>query len=843
MLHIKCLNITNTQTIMKYTYIEINHYNRMPLTAGTHFSMDITNPIQIVLGTNGSGKSSLVKELTPYPPNPNDYSKQGSKIVKIEHNNKLYTLKTVFSPSTKHSFIVDDENLNEGGTATVQKDLIREHFNFSLEINELLHDDELFTNMSPSRRKEWFISLCETDYNYAIKQYNKLKEKYRDCLGALKIAKKRLASETEKTLKSEQEQKIHQEVSELHALLSHLLEYRKPLEHDTDNLDIAIDNLQNQVYKAAMQLQSLLSKDTPYGSYSLDQLQTLQTKLNQSISTLNAFLSEYTKQHTVNEDKIKILQRAEQNSITSLEHQIAHLQSQKDTLVQKVFIPLSTKPSSAYDSFTNAKSTLTDIFTSIPSNQDKRYSSEALRLAKEKLSQLQIKKQTALEYISNKQAKLTHLLSHKETQLISCTKCNHKFSLVYNEQTCSELESSIKSAHEKLTNINHEITSTQTYVDECLEYSSLYRQYMQITASHPSLSPYWSYIRDNNIITDSPKSAIHLFNQMDSDLKLQVSIQNLDEKLLELNTLLESLKTVGTESLQSLIETNKQLYTSVGSVMDKIASKGLKLNIVNQVIQRKKTIQALCETVQKILADHADCATDYIETLRRQSLNTLIRQLQSELGAKEHLLHMASNQKSVINNIQEQIDELEIDKEALSILIDQLSPTDGLIAQGLLGFIRSFVGQMNAFIDNVWSYPMTIMSCDVQDNEDLDLDYKFPVTKGSDDDMRPTPDVSKCSNGMKEIINLSFKITAMKYLNLLSTPLYLDEFGSAMDSGHRGEVISLIKAFNEQKTFSQMFIVSHDVTQYNSLPNSEVCVLCDTNIITPQKYNQHVTMK
>jgi DNA repair exonuclease SbcCD ATPase subunit len=159
----------------------------------------------------------------------------------------------------------------------------------------------------------------------------------------------------------------------------------------------------------------------------------------------------------------------------------------------------------------------------------------------------------------------------------------------------------------------------------------------------------------------------------------------------------------------------------------------------------------------------------------------------------------------------------------------------------LMQIRESFISQMNTFIEQVWSYPMTIMSCDIQDNESLDLDYKFPVRKYSDDDK--SPDVSKCSNGMKEIINLSFKITAMKYLNLLHTPLYLDEFGSAMDNGHKNEVISLIKAFNEQKTFSQMFIVSHDVTQYNSLPNSEVCVLCDTNIITPQKYNEHVTMK
>jgi DNA repair exonuclease SbcCD ATPase subunit len=224
--------------------------------------------------------------------------------------------------------------------------------------------------------------------------------------------------------------------------------------------------------------------------------------------------------------------------------------------------------------------------------------------------------------------------------------------------------------------------------------------------------------------------------------------------------------------------------------------------------------------------------------MRRSSLNAFIKQIQSELGAKEHILHLASNQKSVIKNIEDQITELETDKEALTHLINSLSPTDGLIAQGLLGFIRSYVDEMNEFIEKVWAYSMTIQACDVQDSESLDLDYKFPINIDDPDD--PVPDVSKCSKGMKEIINLAFKITAMKNLDLLDTPLYLDEFGSAMDTGHKNEIISLIKSFNEQKTFSQMFIVSHDVTQYSSISNAQVCVVCETNIITPESFNEHV---
>jgi ABC-type hemin transport system ATPase subunit len=814
----------------------------MPLNAGTHFSMTITNPIQMILGTNGSGKSRLINELTPFPPNPNDYNKQGSKIIKIEHNGRTFTLRTVFAPSTKHSFVIDDgENINEGGTATVQSRLIKEHFNFTQEINALLHDHEVFTEMSPSRKKEWFIALCETDYSYAIKQYNKLKEKHRDCLGALRLAKKRLATETEKTLKTDEEVKLHEEVTQLHCLLSVLLEYRKPVEHDTDNIEIQMDRLRNQVYKSAQQLQTLLSKDTFYGGYSLDQLRVLSDRISQSLNTLNAFLDDYTKQHNDNLDKIKILQQAEQNTIDTLQEEILLLNSQKQSILDKVNITVLHSPTVAYESFQNIKSILTEICTTIPSNRDRRFSSDTLRQTKEYLNSLEIKKQTAIEYISNKQAQLKHLLSHKETQLISCTKCHHRFSLVYNEETCKELESSIQSAQYKLDSINKEIDSARAYIDACLEYSTLYRQYTQIVLSHPVLQPYWDDLKENNIVTEDPKSAVHHFNQYEQSLKLQVEAESIQDKIKKKDCLLDSLRNVGTESLQSLIEANKQLYTNVGTTTDKISAKSLKLNLINNLIQRKKNIKSICDTIEGILNQHSDHVKDHIETMRRETLNALIRQLQSELGAKEHVLHLAANQKSILNNIEEQINDLEVDKQALSTLIDQLSPNDGLIAQGLLGFIKSFIGQMNAFIEKVWSYPMIIGTCDVQDNESLDLDYKFPVTQGGDSD--GPNDVSQGSKGMQEIINLSFKITAMNYLNLLHTPLYLDEFGSRMDIGHKAEVISLIKTYNEQKTFSQMFIVSHDVTQYNSLPNSEVCVICDINIAVPSKYNDHVVIK
>lgn len=826
---------------MKYTYIELNHYTRMPLTDSEHFSMVIENPIQMILGTNGSGKSSLVKELTPFPPNPSDYFKTGSKIIKIEHNNNLYTLKTIFSPSTKHSFFVnDDTNLNEGGTLTVQKDLIRSHFNITQEINDLIHDEELFTEMSPSRRKEWLISLCDTDYSYAIRAYNKLKEKHRDTLGAIKISKKRLATEVDKVLKSDEEAILHNQVSELHTLLSNLLEYRKPVESDTATLDMEIDSLNNKLYRAASHLQQIMDTPTPYSDYTLEQLTSLSLNIQKTLYSYNIYLDDYTKRYTENEKKIEILDKAEQNTIDSLEKDIELAISNINRLKSTTLVECNDNAKHALDIFQKVKSLLVEITTAIPENTDRKYSSDALKNNQTLLSETQLKKQKLLEDISNHKAKLKHLLDHKNSSLITCVKCHHNFSLVYSDKAADDLETQLIDLDTQLQNTNTQITSTQKTVEDILEYSALYRQYINITKSTPQLNSYWEYLRENNVITNAPREAVHHFNKFESDLNTHIEIQFLQDKVNKDTQLLKSLKEVGTQSLQSLVETNKNIFSMVATLTNKIASSTLKLNQINKIIEKRKTIETLKLSIESLFTKHTEYTKDYIETMRRTTLNNLIKQLQSELGSKEHILMLASNQKSVINNIEEQIKDLELDNQALTALINSLSPTDGLIAQGLLGFINNYISQMNEFIDKVWAYPMVIGSCDVQDTESLDLNYKFPVQSRNN---KSSPDISKCSRGMKEIINLAFKITAMKYMNLLDTPLYLDEFGSAMDNGHRNEVISLIKTFSEQRTFSQMFIVSHDVTQYSSLPNAQVCVICNDNIITPQHYNEHVTMK
>ena len=80
--------------IFKHLHIE----NFIPmLGCGTEaIDVDIVSNTLIVIGTNGCGKSSLFREITPFPANRSDYNKGGKRIVEIEHNGSHYILTSDF---------------------------------------------------------------------------------------------------------------------------------------------------------------------------------------------------------------------------------------------------------------------------------------------------------------------------------------------------------------------------------------------------------------------------------------------------------------------------------------------------------------------------------------------------------------------------------------------------------------------------------------------------------------------------------------------------------------------------------------------------------------------------
>ena len=210
---------------MKIIKCVLVRYTRFDLLGIEKLTYTPESPYQLILGGNSIGKSSLLSELSPLPPDSTDLKEGGSKIIVLDHRGSSYTLSYNLHKKLDCSFVKDGKELNDGNTIKVQRDLIWEHFRYNNDIHEILLGNVKLSNMAPTQRREWFVKMSRSDMGYAIGLYNRLKSAERDVKGAIKINNQRLVSEQVKLPKEEDILKAKQVTNELHQDLNHLLPY------------------------------------------------------------------------------------------------------------------------------------------------------------------------------------------------------------------------------------------------------------------------------------------------------------------------------------------------------------------------------------------------------------------------------------------------------------------------------------------------------------------------------------------------------------------------------------------------------------------------------------------
>jgi ABC-type Mn2+/Zn2+ transport system ATPase subunit len=121
----------------------------------------------------------------------------------------------------------------------------------------------------------------------------------------------------------------------------------------------------------------------------------------------------------------------------------------------------------------------------------------------------------------------------------------------------------------------------------------------------------------------------------------------------------------------------------------------------------------------------------------------------------------------------------------------------------------------------------------------VELDYLFPVRT-----LHETPeDVSVCSSGQKEIIDLAFREAGMRCLGLSTHPILFDEWGVRMDETHKQKTAVLLSELTEQTRHDQIVMVSHQNVVHDSFTDIRRLVLCDKNIVIDGEYNDHVLIE
>lgn len=576
---------------------------------------------------------------------------------------------------------------------------------------------------------------------------------------------------------------------------------------------------------------------------SLDDIDTVVSRIRLDIQVKETLINRAVTEHTKIKDTVDVLVKTGAEGTKALLEKRDALQSSKETILARRKLALSNcDPTNCLSALDSINELLVSIFSAISENADKRYSSARLQEVQSKVLSVKDDRARRVHRLSKLNADKVHMEAHKVNAKVECPICHHQWVQSYSDVKYAELEELITRQEDDIQKIDKQLVDLEVDVAQIQEYAEFYRDYIRCTRNWPALNPLWDHLTETGYVTKAPRKVLTEIDIFRHDMGRQLDAAEVQQQINELNQLIRSSEQVGDANLA---ETRLKLDEITFNIEEFTADLTRLQSALQEYQHYRKQIAEATDLSRKIttlMRSLENINTEMIEMLRRETLNHCIRQLQHQLARKEETLSAMALQRGIILDLENQIEELTVQDEAAKALVKQLSPTDGLIAEGLLGFIRGFTMQMNALIRKIWAYPLHVKDCGVSGEVGAELDYKFPMMVQTKDNI--VPDVSKGSSGMQEIVNLAFKVVAMKFLGLSESPLYLDEFGATFDVAHRNAAMHTIKALMEQQSFSQLFMVSHYESTYGSMTNAEICVLCSTNITVPggAKYNQHVSI-
>lgn len=788
----------------------LKHYNRFFLSNISKLEYTPNHSIQIIASRNLAGKSSLLKQLNPLPIDlKKDFKQDGYKYIEIEHLGKEYRIKS----DGKNSFICNDVELNPGGTKKVQLDLIKEHFNLTPAILDILQNTNSLTVMSPSERKHWFTEMSNVDYVFPIKVYNLLKQRHRDILGFIKltqdtIIKHNLDNDSKINILKLKEDKKHLEeyISYLLTLYNHKLK------------DIDIDGIKSEMNNLFSKLEVLLvsdNKDTTIKSIE-DNINLYNGKIISYDNTINKLKKEIDEL-----DKVKGL---EPENI--LKAKLDKLYENKKHIESNIYLSgINNKYNDIWNEFSSIHSDIIDFYNTIVNYNDIRM------LNKEEIENI---KNTNID-LNNKyrglqgkyniiKNEIDHMLKHKtDDNIITCSKCSHSWYLGYDPKKHEDLNKELEEITKILDNTKVELDKSNTLLNRLNELREHTLKFKELLRYHNTLTPIWNYLfNKHNIISCNVSELLFDINKLLIDLD---KWKDIDSIVKEIDIIENNIS--NSKVLEGLSNTGNVLDTLIKNLEEttKLKNTTLKeIEILKQYLNTKLNIKEIYNRLQSLIKLENEYYIDKKHRLHNEYIKQLVEYIKGELYNIDNII--IDNETSIkkIEESNKILEEYKVKEKALSVACKVLSPDEGLIAKSINGFITVIVNEMNKIINSIWTFDLEVLPCEVSDTSDLD--YKFKVKVNNN---HIVEDVSKLSSSGKEIVDLAFRLVFTKYMGLHDMPLLLDEFGNTFDKAHRSSAYAVIDKILSSN-FKQIFIVSHYESIYCGFKNIDFNVLDPENI-------------
>lgn len=821
--------------------IVLKKFGRFHLRSIDVFEYTPEKKTQVILGSNGSGKSSLLEELSPLPAESSDYQRGGSKEVWLNHRGKSYYLASLFLVTgNRFIFECDGENLNHSFNVTSYRDLVKEHFGYTKEIHQLHTGKVRFNQMSVNDRRSWFMTLSDIDYDYAFKYFKRLKEKHRSLVGALKETQERLAIEKTKQIKPEDEAYIREEIQRTKEELEYLLSIRP--EVDSDNLHEQQRQLSDVNTALNDMLLSIESKLMKFELSSMNgatdkTLAFLIEEENRTIASLQGKLSVSYEAIGEIDKKLNLLKQGDGLALPAINEEIKSISNALSRIdVSK--LQRYPRPSESLCTLDQYLPRILQILNDISLNTARcRGVSEAYSDALSRCKSLSLEISKLEESIKDLNERIRTLEAQKTPDIV-CPKCYHTWGEEQKKSDIEKLASERERNSDKLTALKAEFENAKLSYSEISAYNQLREELMAVLYSLYEHTDLANRLVAPEILVDDPNTATAVIDRYRQSLCELIDASTLKEKLTKIQKTKEILETTASLDKARLEEQRAETDGKINTLLNQLNTATLRRNELMEEHQTRKHLKDCFNRLLSVMSDRKQKSVTVIKTAIRNAMNESVLAISVRKTGLEGKLSRIDMQNNLITFLESEVERLKIESRLLSLAIDELSPSSGLIARGMTESINNFIEDTNEFIGKIWSYPMSLSPLKL-DEDIVELDYKFPVSVNG---IVVSKDVEKTSEGMKEIIDLAFVIVSMAYRDMLDFPIYLDEFAVKMDAAHRSAAYRIIEYLTDSTDFTQIFIISHYENGYANLSNADISVLCSVNVDIPShlKYNERV---
>lgn len=815
---------------MIVTKLILIDYKRLALNNIKKFVYTPEKRLQLILGSNGSGKSSILKELSPLPADlKKDYRDGGMKEIHIEHNGSNYVLVSKYEKN-KHSFIKDGEELNDGGTRKIQLKLVEDHFCITPAIHDVLTGRNSFTRMSVSERKKWLTNIADVDYEYPIGVYTRLKSRHRDIIGGLKLLHGKLANLENNIITEKERHELESNHNIAMDMIELLLHSKKDIRlEDNKDLKTKFENTLDEVERILNQI------DPEFKEVKLGKIKTMisneELKISYANSRINSILE--------NMDKV-----IEKEALTDLDADkiIKDIDSKSKEIVNiSNSIYLDLKPSdidSAYSQLVYVNPDLTVVLGTLSELTDIDITPAVINEKQRYIKNLKEQNAYNKNILDSLLIEKSKMEENKNSNNISCSNCGHNWILGFDEEIYKRTLSKIDKVSITISKAEEEITVYDEYSKRLNEKLYCVDKFKGILNTNQFTAPILDYIVNVKKIdfTKYTQMTIDLLYSIMRDLEEWKEINIINLEVLELKQKLDYLEKSKKLLMDIQVDNKKQLEDTLNNQYKELDGFNNRLKVLNKEKDKIATLNDLYTTLYSQMLGIKENANKQVLSIKNDYINKAIVTLRVEISAIETKIKESEFTIKNIDAIKKDIENMENRKNVIEYMIKELSPSEGLIAKSIMNFLKGFTEAMNSVINKLWTYELKVLPCNVDKN---DLNYRFPV---SVDSKNTVEDISLTSSSMQEIIDLSFKIISMHQLGISDYPLILDEFGRTMDTEHRLRAYNITDILTN--SFKQVYMVTHFSEAFGRFRNNDIIVISEDNLVLDDiaEYNKIVNI-